>query len=135
MRKKPIYTCSVFIVRIQAVFLDVQTSKMINIMFVISLFFVIQEAMKQTEFLDSLLAGFKDANKTKLAVKTRSIEMLPLILKQCSAREQVDTVCTQVGKYVAEAFPISSEDLVQGTAPYLDYMTQLDQVSKIIFYQ
>ena len=84
--------------------------------------------MRETGFLDSLLVGFKDANKTKLDTKTRSIEALPLILKQCTTREHVDTVCTQVGKYVAEAFPISSADLVRGTAPYIDYMAQLDQV-------
>lgn len=89
--------------------------------------------MRETGFLDSLLVGFKDANKTKLATKTRSIEALPLILKQCTTREHVDTVCTQVGKYVAEAFPISSADLVRGTAPYIDYMAQLDQVYLIIF--
>ena len=61
--------------------------------------------------------------------------MLPLILKQCATSEQVDTVCTQVGKYVAEAFPISSKDLVQGTALNLDYMAQLDQVLKCNLFQ
>ena len=94
----------------------------------IFLLLFIQEAIKQQGFLESLLAGFKDANKTKLAVKTRAIETLPLILQHCSTSAQVDEVCTQVGRYVAEAFPTSSKDLTQGTAAYLDYMAQLDQV-------
>ena len=81
--------------------------------------------------MESLLIGFKNANQTKLAVKTRAIETLPLILQKCATRDQADLVCKQVSQYIAHAFPMSSQDLTPGSASYVDYMAQLDQVRNV----
>lgn len=125
-----IFTICIFRL-VQLMFLG--SSKFTDVHFCYFLCFFFQDAIKEEAFFRSLFKEFQNLSKTKMSVKSQAIEMIPLLLQNCSEK-QTRIVCQELRSFITNTFPLSSTDLTVGSTQYVEYVTLLSQVRMYFSY-